>query len=464
MAKQPVQKILRVGLFQNQRLLEERLMRKPETVTIGHDYKKNTLVVPASNLPRTFSVFEHDKGRYVLQFTEKMEGKVSRDGSVETLADLRSKGIAKRQGAVYQLPLTPTMRGRVVIGEATVVFQFVTPPPMRPKPVLPASMRGGIINGMDRELALLIMLSALIQVGFVIFLELQDWPVVEDQEFRIPDRMARIMVPEDDDPPEPDEREEPSDDGDEPADDPEPVAEPEPTEERTPEEVAEERQAERLEVTETVEQTTIIGTLTAQSDDEEGVIARLVDNVGSISSEEAFEGATRVETGSGVRADRLGRGGSGSPDGTGEGGMAAGGELEIGTEGEVDTGSRGEQRVERVDVDMGMDTPDDMVGGTLDTQALLRALRQLSNNVEACYRDYLRTNPSASGTVRVLITITARGSRGVIQSADVAVDEVANGRVGQCIARELQSGRVRLPAPDDGDVQITVPYHFSPGG
>ena len=60
MAKKPVRKILRVGLIQNQKILEERLMRKPKTVTIGHDYKKNTLVVPASKLPRTFSVFEWD--------------------------------------------------------------------------------------------------------------------------------------------------------------------------------------------------------------------------------------------------------------------------------------------------------------------------------------------------------------------------------------------------------------------
>ncbi len=462
MSKQPVQKILRVGLFQNQRLLEERYMRKPAKVTIGTNFRKNTLVVPVSKLPSSFLLFDESGGKYTLQFTEKMKGKVSGGGKVQTLEELRRSGAAKKKGPVYQYALKGMERGRVQVGEAAVVFQFVTPPPVRPKPVLPASMKGGLIHGMDRPLALLILLSALLQVGFVVFLELNDWPVREDQEFRIPDRMARIMVPDEPDEPEPVEQDDTP--GDEPTQEPEPTPDPEPVEERTPEDVAEERHEERLEVTQRIEDTTIIGTLAAPSEDGIGVVERLVADVRDITAEEAFEGTTRVETGSGVRGDRLGRGGSGSPDASG--GIAEGEDLgEIaGAGGSVDTGERRETEVERVPVQMGVDTPDDMVGGTLDTAALTRALRQLQNNIEACYRDYLRTNPNASGTVRVLIMISAQGSRGVIRSADVALDEVAGGRVGQCIANQLRAGRVRLPPPEDGDVQITIPFHFSPGG
>lgn len=459
MANKPGQKILRVGLFQNNRLLEERLMRKPETVTIGYDLRKNHLVVPASNLPRTFALFAYEGGTYFLQFTDKMEGKVSRSGEgVQTLQELRQSGVAKKKGEVYVVALNHGTSGRVRIGEAAVVFQFVTPPPLRPQPVLPASMKGGLVETMDRPLALLILLSALLQVGFVIFLELQDWPVMEDQEFRIPDRMARIMVP----PEEPDEQPdpEPTDDGNEPVADDTPAEPSEPADEPTPEEVAEARQEERIEVTERVRDTTIIGTLTAPSEDG-GIVARLVDQVGNISTEEAFEGAQRVDVGSGANTDRLGR--SGSPDAGGQ--QLAEGE-EIGAIGaanrRVETGERQEETVQRVTLNMSQ--PDDVVGGTLNAGELNRALRQLSSSIEACYRDYLRTNQTASGTVRVLITITARGSRGVVQDATVALDEVSpNNRVGQCVANQLRSGRVRLPAPEDGDVQVTVPFHFAPG-
>ena len=460
MAKKAAPKILRVGLIQNQRILEERLMRKPETVTIGHDYKKNMLVVPASNLPKTFPLFEWDGGAYLLQFTEKMEGRISRGSGVETFEELKKKGAAKRKGKIYQLRLSPTMRGRVVVGEATVLFQFVTPPPVQARPVLPASMRGGFSAGIEGPLALILLLSALIQVGFVVFLELNDWPVDERRDIAIQDRMARILIDEPDEPdPPPEEPSEPDDDGDRPEEpEPDPDPQPEPEPEQTPEERAAERHEERMEVTEAVQDRTILGTLAVE--DENSALARVTDRVANLSADEAFEGTTRVEVGAGLDSDRFGRGGS--PDATGEGGLAEGEELgEIGGDAQVDTGDHEETTVEVVGV-MEEQAPD--YSGDLDTDVLMRALRRLSNNIQMCYQNYLRQNPRAGGSVRVMITIRDRGGRGDISAAEVAVDEVGGG-VGACIARELRTGRIgRIPAPEDGDARITIPYHFSPGG
>ena len=54
-------KILRIGIIQNGKIVEERLVRKRENVTIGQS-TKNTFVVPASNaLPRTFSILYEDE-------------------------------------------------------------------------------------------------------------------------------------------------------------------------------------------------------------------------------------------------------------------------------------------------------------------------------------------------------------------------------------------------------------------
>lgn len=464
MAKKPGRKILRVGLIQNQKILEERLFRTPETVTVGHDYKKNTLVVPASDLPRTFPVFKWDGDAYLLQFNDKMEGRVSRGGRVETFDQLRRSGDAKKKGNLYQLRLTPTMRGRVGIGEATVLFQFVTPPPKRARPVLPASMRGGVFQGIEGPLAALILISALIQVGFVVYLEMQDWPIPEDRHVEIQDRMAEIIA---DDPPEEeepeleeDEPEEPEDDGQEEFQQEEEELEPE--EEMTPEERAEELQQERMDVEERVREATVLDTLVADSDDEEGVIQGIADRASDVDADEIFDGG-QVETDYGMDTDRIG--GGGSPDADGE--LAAGEEMdEIGGDADVDTGDRQEQEVERVEANVEQQQPDDT--GELDTNELMRALRRLNNNVEACYQNYLRQNPQASGTVRIQIIVTeaARGNRGEIASADVVADDVDSGtEVGDCIARELETGRIgRLSPPEHGDANITIPYHFSPGG
>lgn len=463
MAKKPARKILRVGLIQNQKILEERLFRSPQTVKVGHDYKKNTLVVPASKLPSSFSVFKWDGNGYFLQFNDKMEGRVSRGGTVETLADLRKKDIAKKKGDLYQLKLTPSMRGRVTLGEATILFQFVTPPPKKARPALPASMRGGFAAGIDGPLAALILISALIQVGFVVYLEMQDWPIPEDRDVRIQDRMVEVLA---DDPPELEEEEElegddpePEDEGQDEIEEEEEEEAPE-EEEMTPEEMAEQLQDERMDVEERVQEATVLDTLTADGD-EEGAIERFAGRAQEVDADELFDGG-RVETDYGLDTERLG-GGGGSPDA--DGALAEGEEMdEIGGDAEVDTGDRQEQQVETVEVEMREERPDDT--GDLDTDRLMQALSRLRNNVEACYQDHLRQNPQARGTVRILITIRERAGRGEIGSAEVAVDEVGTGNsVGNCIARQLETGRIgRLPAPEGGTARITIPYHFSPGG
>ena len=40
-------------------------------------------------------------------------------------------------------------RGKVAVGDLSILFQFVTPPPPQPRPQLPASVRGSCFTGMD---------------------------------------------------------------------------------------------------------------------------------------------------------------------------------------------------------------------------------------------------------------------------------------------------------------------------
>lgn len=463
MAKASGRKILRVGLIQNEKVLEERLLRKEETVSIGSDYKRNLLVVPASNLPKSFALFEPADGSYILQFTDKMEGRVSRGGSVQSLEELRTSGVAKKKGDVYQVKLDATMRGRVVLGEATVLFQFVTPPPVRPAPVLPASMRGGLMQGIDRPLALLILLSALIQVGFVVFVENRDWPVPEETEFRFPDRIARIMIEEKtEEIPEPEELElAETEDGEGEAEAAPEQADPAPS--RTPEEVADARQEERLRLTEEVRDATVLRVLQADGEGGESAIARVTDSLRNLGADEAFADSSRVEYQAGG-GDRLALG-RGDSEADGVGTRADIGEIGS-TKGAskaksgVDTGNREETTVRARPVQI--QSPDDAIGGSLDQAAVSRALRQIQRNIQDCYERELRRNNSAQGTVRVVVTVSAAGSRGQVSDAKVAADGVGGG-VGQCVAQEIQR-RLRVPAPDGGDSMFTLPFVFAPGG
>src|SRR5437016_4791155 len=87
----PVPRILRIGIVQGGKIVEERLIRKRIDVSIGQS-AKNTFVVPASNLlPASFVMFELAHGQYYLNFTDGMDGRIATEGDVATLLQLRGK-------------------------------------------------------------------------------------------------------------------------------------------------------------------------------------------------------------------------------------------------------------------------------------------------------------------------------------------------------------------------------------
>lgn len=457
MSSQAVKKILRIGLIQNRKILEERLLRTPQPITIGHGLKKNTFVVPVSNLPRTQTVFSVNEGRYVLHFNPQMSGRVSVGGGVETLEELISKGQAKKGAMGYEMILPDNARGKVVVGEVTLLFQFVSPPPVRPTPVLPSSMRGGWVKGVEPVMATLLVLSALVQVGFVMFLVLQDWPKPLDIDYQFPDRMVRIMAEpeEEDEPPELEpEIVETEAEGEGPSVDPEPEAK---SSGETPEEIAENRQRERT--MQEVEDKTLLRILGAKG--ENGTIVdTLLNGVGDISAEEAFANSTGVQQAE-AGVERSGLKGRGSPDADGVGARAGiddVGSLK-GADKKVDVGQRAETQVKARPVRI--QNPDDMVGGTLDAGSISASIRRVTPRIQACYEAELRRNNAAGGRVVINMTITRSGSRGAVSQARAAVDDVGGG-VGQCIVNIIKGLR-GLPAPEGGDAMMNIPFVFQPG-
>ena len=98
-------KILRIGIIQQGKIVEERLVRKRENVTIGQS-SKNTFVVPASNyLPRSFTLFELTQAGYALNFTEAMDGRVSLGDQVVALPQLRQAGRVQKKGELWHLAI-----------------------------------------------------------------------------------------------------------------------------------------------------------------------------------------------------------------------------------------------------------------------------------------------------------------------------------------------------------------------
>ncbi|HEY0255531.1 MAG TPA: hypothetical protein VGC41_28575, partial [Kofleriaceae bacterium] len=143
----PRVRILRIGILLGGKIVEERLIREQASISVGQSMK-NTFSIPVEGLPLEFTLFALDQNVYYLRFLSKMDGRLSDGGNVFTLEQLKTNG-AQNVGDYWQVKLTSTARGKLSLGDLTVLFQFVTEPPRQPKPMLPASVRGTFADRFD---------------------------------------------------------------------------------------------------------------------------------------------------------------------------------------------------------------------------------------------------------------------------------------------------------------------------
>ena len=159
-------RILRIGVLLGGKIIEERLIRDRSPVSIGQS-AKNTFSVPLENLPREWTLFAIDEGQYRLNFGPKMDGRVSDGAQVYTFDQVKGTK-AQQAGEGWVMPLSDQARGKVSMGDLTLLFQFVTEPPVQPKPMLPASVRGTLAERIDPRLAGMTALSLVMPFGIAL--------------------------------------------------------------------------------------------------------------------------------------------------------------------------------------------------------------------------------------------------------------------------------------------------------
>src|SRR5580700_11112060 len=93
-------KVLRIGLVQGGRVIEERIIKQRTNVTIGSS-EKAIFVVPTSTVPPQFKLFELIGSDYYLNFLDGMSGRVALQTGITDIAALR--GQAKKIGNAYQV-------------------------------------------------------------------------------------------------------------------------------------------------------------------------------------------------------------------------------------------------------------------------------------------------------------------------------------------------------------------------
>jgi TonB family protein len=445
----PKSRILRIGIVQGGRIVEERLIRKRENISIGWSAKA-TFAVPSESLPKQWLLFEANARGYIARFADGMDARIAVGNEVISLAQLKQAGRLRKQGSSSLYVLDERSRGKVTIGDLTILFQFVTPPPPQPRPQLPASVRGSFFTGMDWVYTSIASVSFLAHLILVVYLRSVDWPRKPDIE-ELPDRFVQMVIKAK--PPEPP-KETANKDDDKKEDEAKiekksatTAANKAPKKEISAEEKARLDAERRARLAEQVRNTGILKLLGAKADGSGSIADVLGKGDVDRDQEKAFQGVgglTVATSDASLRGVKTGTGGTGKVaniSGLRGAGSIAGGDTGAGST---------EKRVSGI---VKSEAP--AVDGELDPSLVSKEVRARIGAIKACYERALKRNPNLSGKVKVRWTITAAGT---VSSVDIEEDSMGDSEVSSCIKGLV--ARWRFPAPSGGSVEVVYPFVF----
>jgi hypothetical protein len=404
--------------------------------------------VQSDALPRSFDLFDYDGKTYYVRFTDKMDGRIQLEGTkVQNFPELEAQGKVIQRGDAKAVEISDESRGKVVIGDVTVLFQFKASVPAPVRPVLPADVRGSLLQNIDAQFTGIFVAVALLQISIVTYA--RSLPYVEPTSIdEIDQSYQRLIMP--------DRLPEPPKDAiaDEGAGEKE-KAKDEPKKEskgkkggnkgKVDEEAA--ARARKEAIKKAVAGKGLLKVLGAKGGRDAGALNDVFDE-GGVTGElgDAFSGIQGVDiAGEGGESGTRG-GGSGEGVGIGSLGTAGGGSFETGTKSEYAVkGSVKEQAPE--------------VDGELSQAEIARVMRRQLNALRDCYERALKRNRKLAGKLIIRFEILESGRTSNIEFEDASLNSP---EVRQCI--EGRAKYWRFPRPDGGSVFVAYPIIFTPAG
>jgi outer membrane biosynthesis protein TonB len=422
-------KILRIGVILGDKIVEERLVRDRGPVTIGQS-AKNTFAVPSPELPRSWTLFQvdHKTNLYQLTVADSMDGRISEAGQVQTIAQLKASGRVAKQGQAWVVPLTEAARGKVVVGEMTLLFQFVQAPPVQPRPQLPHSVRGSLADRIDPYLAVIMSVSLVahgLTWAYCKYIVEEPPPPPPDV---IPDQFARVVIerPKPIQPKEELKKDDKATGAEKKADDKkaralEPKKEPAPVDRQSIEEKVASAAPLR-----------VLNQLGARGN---GPLGNLTGD--KQAWEDLDKGLSKVGSGNVVAS--VGTTSGQTIRGAGNSDVATG--KEVGVTGPTGPAATGGEKVEKeVKVQGRTESFQDIEAAGLDPDVVSKTIKsRYQGRVNACYQRALKTNPTLRGRVDLEFTVGPAGN--VVKSNAKGFD----GGVDDCINREARTWRFNKP-------------------
>ncbi len=144
---------LRAALVRGGRMVDERLLAAGEHLTVGPT-ERSTFVV--AGLGASARLLEWSRAGYRLHLAPEMSGRVALGGEIAEVSG---------RGARAPVALDDEARGKIVVGDALVLFHFVAVPVAAARPQLPLAARQGAFGGLDWKTTCIAAFSFLFHFG-----------------------------------------------------------------------------------------------------------------------------------------------------------------------------------------------------------------------------------------------------------------------------------------------------------
>ena len=425
-------KVLRIGVVVEGKIVQERLIRAGEAVSVGEG-PRNTFVLAGSRLGEGQTVFSVKGRQYTLTVPEWVEGRLAVGPNAQDLRELRTGG-ASKVGDVWHYPLTENARGKIAMGAVTLLFQFVPAPPESARAVTASDFRPRLVDNDDPLfLGLLGIFSAVAAASIV-------WMLTTEVKEKEPNaaligRVFEIKAPV---------KEEPEDKAEQPKEEA-PAEEAKKPAEEAPAEAA---AVAAVEAAPAAPKTAADGAKAAQD---------LLDSLGIVASGSAGDATGPATASASELGDLIAAGNSGTSSatnlgpgivgatGTGSTGVAVGAGPKVGVSTAAKVVASAPVKIER-SVAAAKATVNATAGSNADVES---AIKRNSARIKGCADVAAKTNESLKGIIGASWQINA----GKVSAVRITTNETKDAGFEACVVKSISAFKF------DSSLSGTVPEY-----
>lgn len=437
-------KVLRIASLIDGLVCDELHQSSAEAVTAGADVSSQLLLF-GPYVPKQHTLFVVQEGRYVLDLPPRTGGQLVMKGKAIRVADLWRKQLrADPNSRSLRIQLDPSARGKLDLGETTLLFQFAAPAPVPPKPPFPVEFKPRVSTMWTRSDKLTLLCAVLVLGPYF------GWAANKEIDYtiepEIDDRFLRVMGLE-----KPKKKDEP------------------PEEKKDDEEEVLAKEDEKIKPKKEIElvDKKIIETKKYSKeamDKARGVgIARVLGTYGGEGPGTVFDVIQGTENNLG-ELFAAGMGQVVLPDSTEVSAFVPGGEgisaqgAVVGVKGVEASGpelAELEKKERKINSSVKSSTGE--VFGDADKKAVQATIRQRTGALQACYNKALLNNPGLSGKISYTITISVMGT---VTDVRVNEDSLQDAGVQQCTVAKIKGWRFPTTpgAEQASDVSFSVVF------